>query len=357
MGCMFHKAFWTIIEFPLKPKQTIMTVYEFDSVLVLGGATYLGGSFDVETASPIFRISTNEGRSWEDTLRVPCNEIRDIYFNDGILLIRTSEYTGDSSLALGAEVTYYKYELGKRSLVKLKFPNNAQKTLVKIFNRQSYLFKEKKGRLGESFLKTTDGGESWSEYTVLMPIETDYFEEISVVDGRIWGIRTHDRSLNEKNDRDFQTLVSINLNTWKIDKDIPMGETIRDEKNYKLNTHWVADIKSLGNTLFILGKDQVKNIGYIWKMDTSVNKIEMYSTFNLKKEQIPYKLFIYGKEIIFIYSDVSSYFPRYTLMYRKIDDSKWKVEKLPEMVSSKINFNNGTLIGVAEKNKLFFRKF
>lgn len=206
-------------------------------------------------------------------------------------------------------------------------------------------------------MKTADGGKKWEELNLSFLFTRDVFNDICVQGNQIWGVRTHIKHSKNTKDKDFQSLVSIDIRTWQFIDEIRLGETSLDNKGHTLNTYAISDIQSDGETLYLLGKNELKNTGYVWSMTGKDRKIKVLCSFELTKNEIPQKLFIYKNKILLTYIDISTHLPIQTLLYKDLGHDTWERELFPDLTYPFLSFSNGVLMGIAEGNKIFYREF
>jgi hypothetical protein len=355
--CTMNSSFWHIIEVDLKENEQINAIQGIgtDSIFYAGAITK-DGSLKVRDAKPFIRMTFDGGKNWKEKMDLQCNVVNHLLYNANTLIIDCLKYSGDSSLSLNSKRVYYKFNTRSNSRMKLDLPTDKSGTIVQIIDSSTYILNATKNQFGNTYLKTSNAGETWQEYLVLMPSKRDMFSEKCLYDNKMWGVRTHHS--DHENPLDFQSLVSVDIETWNIIDEIPLGRITRDEKGYPITTHWIADIKTDGVHICLLGKDQVKNDkGYIWKVDIVNKKIAVQDSFELTADDIPSDLFFFNQKVIVKYTTVSSLFPKQTLLYKDSGEKSWRKEYFPDLTYPIISFNNGKLMGVAQKNKIYFKQF
>lgn len=357
ISCTMNSGFWNIINIDLKPHQSVETIVNIGDTIVLGGAIYQSGFTDVKTARPFLLLSFDKGKNWVEKNDFDFNEVKDVQYSDGILFITASKYTGESNLALGSRIVYYKYDYKGNYIIEIKLPDGKDGALVRIVDKNTFIFQEDKGYAHHNYLKTLDEGKTWEEHKLTFYNKSDIFNDMCLQGNKMWGVRTHNKLADNTEDKDFQSLISIDINTWQVIDEIPLGETSRDNKGHTLNTYAISDIKTDGETLYLLGHNQLKNTGYVWSMSGSDKKIKIHDSFELTDKQIPSRLFLYKNKILLTYTDVTTHLPTQTILYKDIGQDSWKKEQFPDLTYPFMSFSYGMLMGIAEGNKIYYRGF
>ncbi|MBX2900741.1 MAG: hypothetical protein KF775_13890 [Cyclobacteriaceae bacterium] len=347
IACTMDNHFWNVIEVNLEENYQINAIQSVGDQIIFGGAITQDGTLKTHESRPYLQLSFDNGMTWVRKTDFDFNYVYGMQCNSNVLIV--------TGMKPDHRATFYKYTLDSNNWDKMILPNEECR-VVEIVNQNTFLFKVLKNQFGNTFLKTTDEGKTWEEHTVLMPDKRDIFEEKFVIGNKIWGIRIHHS--NRDDPSDFQSLVSIDINSWKLVDEIPLGKTVRNEKGYPINTHWIVDATASMGNVYLLGKDQIKNDkGYVWKVDIVNKKIVEQDNFELTSDEVPSNLFFHNGRIIVKYTSLSSFFPKQTLLYKSSEDSHWKKEDFPDLTYPIISFNDGKLMGVCQKSKIYFKQF
>lgn len=368
MACvpMNNNDFWREIRFDVKPEeQSVKALHHVgDSIIFLIGAKAIAPTnWDLKTDRPFFRISTDGGKSWKEKTDFDCNSLNEIlFFNDIVIIIDgwiNHEYHRDGSLYSDIAHKYYKFYIAENKWEELKITDERISGLSEIISSEIYIAGNKQRDESQPYfyLVTRDGGKNWIEHS--LPFHMwDHFYEKCVQGNKLWGIRF--KYIEGKTTQHL--LVSISLDTWEVIDEIPLG-TLHDYtdekgKSRRANTHEITKIVAQDETLYLLGKDETKNMGHIWKMNVNDKKIEVQENFELTKDQSPIELFIHKDKFIVVYMDMTNFIPTYILLYKKFNEKSWHKENFPYFTdASCISFNNGVLMGIAEGNKIYYREF
>lgn len=357
MSCTVNNAFWNILDIDLKPHQNVAAIVNIGDTIVLGGSIYKSGFADVKTAKPFLKLSFNKGKNWVEKFEMDFSEVKDMQYSDNVLFITASKYTSESNLTLGSRIIYYKYDLSGNRIEEIKLPVGKDGGLVRIVDKNTFIFQEDKGYNHHTYLKTANGGKTWEEFKLSFLFTRDVFNDICLQGNQMWGVRTHIKHSDNTKDKDFQSLVSIDIKTWQVIDEIRLGETSLDNMGHTLNTYAISDIKSDGETLYLLGQNELKNTGYVWSMTSNDKKIKILSSFELTKNKKPKQLFIYKNKILLTYIDISTHLPIQTILYKDLVHDTWEGELFPDLTYPFLSFSNGVLMGIAEGNKIFYREF
>jgi hypothetical protein len=348
VGCAVNNSFWQIIKINLMSSGDINTIQNIgNSTIFIGGAIMKDGKFKMNDSKAFLAISVNRGKTWIKKTNFDCNTIENLDYNANVLLI--SGVKDNKYLA----PCFYRYLIQKNKLQKMEFPGNIEvKRLVKIIDQNIYLFAiSSKNSFGSAYLKTTDGGQTWSTFLFSSDNKRDMFNEMCIEGNKMWGIKTHFQNFEDS--IHLQSLVSVDMNTMKIIDDIPLGTSVEEKKGHM----YISDIKVNDGELFLLGQIKGNNIGYVWRVNRSMKKLGVQDTFKIAQKQLTNKLFLYGKSIIVTYTDISTFFPRETLLYKSLNEKSWKREPFPKLTYPSLSFNNGMLMGIAAGDKIFFKQF
>ncbi len=348
-----HSSFWKIIKIDLKEYQNVTVIKTTkENIIIIAGEINNNNFSDMKTGKGFVRISYDNGRYWTEHL-FDCFTITELQVREKLLIASGIKYVGTAGIE--RRIVQYKYDFKVKTWAPLTLPLGKEGTLIQIINPDTYVFDVTENQFGNTYLVTTDGGKTWIEHVVQMRIKKDSFQQYCTKDNKIWGVATSQSV--DKSDANSQTLVSIDMNTWNIKDEILLGKSVKDEKGYPIYSHWIADMKVVGKDILLLGKDQVKNdIGYIWKVNLDSKLIHVEDSFKLDKEQIPDKIFYNHGSPIVTYSDISTGFSTYTLLYKK-NDVFWQKEDFPELTYPCMSFDDGLFVGIAQKDLIYLKKF
>ena len=357
---MNKNSFWKEIKLDFQPNiQSVKAIQNFGfmKIFIAGAKTNTPGIWDVKTDQSYFSISTNGGRSWHEKTDFNCNSFDKIFSKDDVLIIEGSKYVGNPELFLGSKPLWFKFFISENRWEELKISDERIGGLVRVINESTYMFKDNKGYKNHDYLITRDGGESWSEYSLPFDNKRDIFNDYCIQGNNLWGVRKHESLVNDKNESEYQELISININTWNITNEISLGPFRIDEQNHRISTHNIMKIVPCIETLYLLGQDQIKNVGYVWKMNIKDNEIKIQDSFELTKDQRPVDLFYHNDQLILVCIDMSTFLPTYKLLYKKLNEKSWHEEEFPYLTSPSMSFDNGVLMGIAEDNKIYYKQF
>ena len=360
-----NNSFWEIVKIDVEEDQDIAAIQNFGSdTIIIAGGIDTNGMMDIEDFQPYINISFDNGKSWQTKTDFDCNKIYKLHYKDGIILVTAFKYVRDSKLALVDEIVFFKYKISDNTWENLELPEGREGWIMGIIDEDTYIFREDKGYsyIHHSYLKTNDGGKTWTEHSLPHSLQMDRYRDMFSIKcfqgNKMWGIRTHNPYPDDNDTTSFQSLVSIDINTWEIIDNIVLGERITVEGESRLkNTHRIADIKADGETLYLLGEDEVKgNMGYVWKIGMNEKEVKVQDSFDLTDKQIPSRLFIHKDKLIVTYTDISIPLPIKTLLYKNFNEKSWHQEMFPGLIYSFMSFNNGVLMGM-QRNKIYYKQF
>ena len=350
-----NNSFWEIVKIDVEQNQNIRAIQNFgsDTIIIAGRIATNGMYRDKEKYQPYISMSFDNGKSWQKKTDFDCNKIYKLHYKDGVILVTAFKYVRDSKLALVDEIVFFKYKISDNTWENLELPEGRRRRVIGIIDEDIYIFEEY-----YNYLKTNDGGKTWTEHSLPMDKYRDMFSIMCFQGNKMWGIRTHNPYPDDNDTTSFQSLVSIDINTWEIIDNIVLGEIITVEGERSKNTHWIADIKADGETLYLLGKDEVKgNMGYVWKIGMNEKEVKVQDSFDLTDKQIPSRLFIHKDKLIVTYTNIYAFFPTETLLYKNLNEKSWHQEMLPSLTYPDVSFNNGVLMGIAQGNEIYYKQF
>ena len=357
---MSNSGFWKMIKLDFQPEiQSVKAIQNFGvtTIFIAGAKTTTPGVWDVRTDQAYFRISNDGGQSWKEKADFSCNSFDRMFSEDGVLIVEGSKYVGNPELFLGSEALWLKYYIKENRWDELKILDERVGSLVRVIDKNTYIFRNNKGYANHDYMITRNGGESWIECSLPLDNKRDVFNDYCLQGNKLWGIRKHEPLAFDKSEKEYRKLTSIDIDTWEIVDEIPLGNTKKDKKNNHLSSHHIKKIIADGEILYLLGQDDFKSIGYIWKMNVHDKEIKVQDSFELTKDQSPVELFFHEERLIVVYMDMTTFLPSYTLLYKKLDEKSWHEESFPYLTSSPMNFSNGVLMGIAEDNKIYYKQF
>ncbi len=364
-----NNSFWEIVKIDVEQNQNIRVIQNFgsDTIIIAGETATNSMHRDLDKSQPYISMSFDNGKSWQKKTDFDCNEVDELHYKDGVILVSAFKYDRDYKFIRDGEWIFLKYKISNNTWENLELPEGREGWIMGIIDEDTYIF----GESGEtkdyadypSYLKTNDGGKTWTEHSLPHSLQMDRYRDMfsmeSLQGNKMWGIRTHNPYPDDNDTTSFQSLVSIDINTWEIIDDIILGKRITVEGESRLkNTHWIADIKADGETLYLLGRDQVKgNMGYVWKIGMNEKEVKVQDSFDLTDKQIPSRLFIHKDKLIVTYTNIYAFFPTETLLYKNLNEKSWHQEMLPSLTYPDVSFNNGVLMGIAQGNEIYYKQF
>lgn len=357
-GMLNSNSYWKIIKLDVKQAQHI------EDILQLGGDTiFITGwkipadAGDIENYSPYILMSFDRGISWNEKTDFECNMIDEMFYKEGILIVRVLKYVDDPNLMLGSEIIWLKFFIIENRWEELKLPKVKRGSVVRVIDKNTYVFSEDKGYASHNYLVTRDGGRNWTEYTLPLENKRDIFEDMCTQGNKIWGINKHISLVFDENKKEYQNIISIDMSTLSIVDEIPFSTIKKDDNDNQLNTHNITNILANGETLYLLGQDRIKGMGYVWKMDINDKEIKVQDSFELTKDQSPVELFFHNNQLIVVYMDMSTFLPSYILLHKNLNENLWHKEMFPDLTYPCMSFNNGILMGITEGNKIYYKQF
>lgn len=358
---MNSSSFWEIIKLDIEEKQHVEDIVQLgkDTIFITGW--YIpDDQKDIGSYIPYILMSFDGGAAWREKTDFDCNELEEIkYYDDSILIVRASKYIGDPKLHLGSKNVWFKYYIKDNRWELLDLPEGTGGGFIQVISKRIFVSGLKKNGqwVDHAYTITRDGGKNWAEYSLPFDNKRDIFNEYCVQGNKLWGVRRHEALVHDKNEKEYQMVISINIDTWEIIDEIPLGTFKVDEKNHRVSTHNVTKIIAEGEMLYFLGQDDFTNTGYVWKMDVNDKEIKVQNSFKLTKAQEPVDLFYHEGKLIVAYMDMSSFLPSYILLHKKLNEESWNREIFPDLTYSYMSFSDGVLMGITEGNKVYYKEF
>lgn len=329
---MSSNPFWKQIEVDLKKNQQIDVIENRgDSIIYIAGKT---SSTDQRLTNdiPYIKTSTNYGETWSTKQDFDCNQIEALKIYKNVFVVIGRKFTQNSFQSTQKFAYIHENNFWR----KLEIPCTDFSNFW-ILNEGTFVLKKSVANTFlNSYLITNDGGNTWKEKSINLK-ERSYFSELKLVHNKLWGI-------NSSFDRPEETeLLSIDLNNFKI------------ESRFSLNAKEdVKAIENVSNNIFLL--EQEEKMAKIKKLSTEGKNFKIIDSIALEDGEYVENLFLYNNYEIIISAKENGTFTKFYLNY-KTKGGSWLREPFPEYTYPIFSFNNGTLSGVAGKDKIYLKKF
>ena len=324
-------SFWQTIEIPIKGNYLINDIKNVDDTIIIAGSINdNNGYINLEKSKAYIEISKDRGKSWFEFKKFSCNVIIELFYKDGIVLMKGLRYISGNSL-----IEFYRYNVSNGTLQEIKLPGSKEAHSLQIINNHTYIFNVTNNQFGNSYLKTEDGGITWSDHLILLDSTHYVFDEKCINQSIMWGIKTQ-----LPNDH---SITSINTLTWKHGEDILLKK--QDDP---------VTIKTFDQQIYLLV--QCGSVGYLKILNELKNNFTTVDSFYLNNKELANDFYISKDYLIVNTIGTQNSLPNMRVLYKK-NEKEWNDAPMPELAISNTNFNNNLLMGVAMHNIIYYRQF